>query len=432
LSASSTHAFQPQAVIRRLRGDRLLRNNAIYLAGSVGGGLMGYVFHFVSGRLLGPAGYSVVASAIAALYLLTLPSVVLQLVSARYASLAIGRDERERIPSLILRLTGVTMLGGAPAVLILLVFGPTVASFLNVNDPRVIFVLAPAALGALLVAANRGVLQGMQRFLMLSGNVVLDMTVRVLVGAFLITIGLGPIGALVAVLLGPIAAYGQSLYVLRDTGRRVRRDATPGEGLGRYAILAAVAALGVNYLLSVDTLLAKHYLPAGDAGVYAAGSVLARVAYFLGLSVAAVMFPEVATLHARDERHFHVVDKSLLLIIVMGAGLVLAYAALPQLVLLPYGSGFGRVTPYLGPFALALSLMALANLLMNYSLSVNRTWFIWPLFGTCALETVLIARFHSGVAQIVTMMVISMIAFCASMMAIYLSDRLRAEVRFAG
>src|SRR6266568_5058834 len=89
--------LRPRALISRLKSDPILRNSAIYLTGSVLTGILGYVFHFETGHLLGPSSYAVVASAIAALYVLTLPVVGLQLVSARYASMASARNQRHAI-----------------------------------------------------------------------------------------------------------------------------------------------------------------------------------------------------------------------------------------------------------------------------------------------------------------------------------------------
>src|SRR5205085_5591230 len=173
--------------------------------------------------------------------------------------------------------------------------------------------------------------------------------------------------------------------------------------------------------------LAKHYLPPAAAGIYAAGSVLARAVYFLGLTVTGVMFPEVATLHARNEGHFHVVDRSLLLLCLVAVGLAAAYFVLPGLVLLPYGAGYDPVRPYLGSFAVALGLLALSNLLVNYFLSVDSRRFAIPLAGACVLETVLVVAFHDGVGQIVAMLVVSMAALFGVLGALYALDRARGR-----
>ena len=413
---------RPQELLRRLRRDPLLRNSAIYLGGSLLSGAFGYVFHFVAGRLLGPAGYSVVAAAIAALYLISLPGVVLQLVSARFTSVAAATGQAAGIRPLLVRISAVTIGAGVPAMLLLAAFAPQAAAFFNIADRRVVYALALGGLGTLLVTVTRGALQGLRRFFALAGNALVDSASRVALAAILVAAGLRTLGAVAAVVLSPLAAYAQSLWLLRrhaPAGGEAERI----DGMGRYALLAAAAGVGVNYLFTADTLLAKHFLGAGDAGIYAAASVLARVVYFLGLTVAGVMFPEVASLHARNQEHFHVVDRSLLLVAGLGVALVAVYATLPGLVLLPYGASFEPVKPYLGVFAVALTLLAVSNLLINYFLSVARGAFVAPLAAACLLETVLIAVFHSGIWQIIAMVMVSLGVLVAATLVLYSADR---------
>src|SRR3989442_7517467 len=80
---TQTRTARLRSLSRRLAPEGVVRNNAIFFVGSVVAGAFGYAFHFVVGRLLGPAAYSVGASAAAAGYLLTLTSLVLQLIRGR-------------------------------------------------------------------------------------------------------------------------------------------------------------------------------------------------------------------------------------------------------------------------------------------------------------------------------------------------------------
>jgi O-antigen/teichoic acid export membrane protein len=425
---------QQHALISRLRRDSLLRNTGIYLAGSLLAGLLGYVFHFVTGRLLGPAEYADVAAVLAALYIVSLPSLVVQIVSARFVSLAVGRGESGTIPRLLLRISAGSLAFGVAGALVLVLLAGPIAGYLQLPRVQLVYVLAVASATALLVTANRGALQGMRRFWALSGNTVLDLGLRVVTAIALISAGLGALGGILALLAGPAVSYLQGLFLVRQP--RAERGAVAGAGpsfseVGRYTLSASIAAVGVTYLFNVDVILAKHYLSAEAAGIYAAGSVLARAVYFLGLTVAGVMFPEVATLHARNQAHFHVVDRSLLLLGLIAIGLAAAYLVLPGLVLLPYGHGYDPVRPYLGPFAVALGLLALSNLLVNYFLSVDSRRFALPLAGACVLETVLVVAFHRGVAQIVAVLVVSMAALFAALGALYVADRARGAERSA-
>jgi O-antigen/teichoic acid export membrane protein len=415
-----------------LAHDRLVRNNSIYFAGTFVAGVGGYAYHFLTARFLGPAAYGAVASAIAALYLLTLPAPVMQTVAMRFASLAAARNDSGRIRQLLVRVSVVNLAVGAVIAALLLLLGPAAARYLQIADPRIAYVLAPATMAALLVAGNRGVIQGMQRFVALSVNVLLDSVTRVVVAVAAIAAGAGALGAVTAVVVGPALAYAQSFVLLSNPNRAAADNSLSFGDLGKYAASAAVGVMGVTFLFNADVILAKHYLSPASAGIYAAGSVLARVVYFLGLTVAGVMFPAVATLHARDEAHFHVVDVSLLFMGGVTVAFVAVYGLVPGLVLIPFGSSFAPVRPLLGLFALALSLLAIANLLVNYFLSLNSLRFVPPLVGACILEVVLITLFHRDPGQVLTMVVITMAALAAAMGGLYAGDRLFSGRTTAG
>jgi O-antigen/teichoic acid export membrane protein len=370
----------------------------------------------------------VVASGIAALYILTLPGPVLQTVATRFASLAAARGPGESLRPLMNRIAILSVGLGAMVALLLVLFQIPAARFLQISDTRVVYVLALATVAALVVSGNRGVLLGMRRFLDTAVNAALDSVTRVATAALLIGLGAGAVGAVFGVVMGPALAYAHSLVLLR-----AQKGGTTGVGfgyaeVGRYALPAAAGVIGVTFLFNADVVLAKHYLAPELAGIYAAGSVLARVVYFLGVTIAGVMFPEVATLHARDEAHFHVVDRSLLFLGGIAVVFVAGYTLLPSLVLIPYGSSFGPVKPYLGPFAVALSLLSISNLLVNYFLSINSARFVIPMVLACTLEVVLITLFHSDPGQVLEMMLIAMATLAGLLMALYLKDRLSLTV----
>jgi O-antigen/teichoic acid export membrane protein len=412
-------------LLGRLAREGVVRNNAIFFAGSVGAGVFGYVFHFAMGRLLGPASYSIVASAVSAVYILTLPCLIVQLVAARFTSVAIAKNDPGALAPLARLLTIVSLVLGAVVALAIWLGAGWFAGFLQLTDRRVVAILTISTLLGMLVATNRGLLQGLRRFGALSVNLLADTSSRVVIGVILVLAGIGPLGAVAAVIAGPAIAYLQSLTVVGRLPGGAPRQTIQIVDVARYAAPTAAAVIGVTYLFNIDVVLARHYLSASQAGIYAAGAVLARVVYFLGLTIAGVMFPEVATRHARDQSHFHVVDLSLLFLAAIGIILAAVYALLPSLVLLPYGNQYAPVRPFLGAFAAALTLLALANLLVNYFLSVNSARFIAPLLGAGILETVLMTAFHRDVAQFLAMLLVTSVVLAVSLAALYAIDRLR-------
>jgi len=381
------------------------------------------VYHFAVGRLVGPAAYSVVAAAVGAASLLTLPALVLQLIAVRFTSVAAARGQLGPVRRLVRLLSGLSLGMGVPIAVVMLLAGPGLAQFLQLRDRTVIALLSFIALLAMLVSANRGVLQGLRRFTALSANLVVDGAGRVGVAIGLVLGGWGAAGAVVGLLAGPAIAFAQSLTLLRGLPHAAPQAATSVGEVARYAAPAAVAVIGVTYVYNIDVILARHYLPSREAGIYAAGAVLARVTYFLGLTITGVMFPEVAGRHARDEDHYHVVELSLAFLAAAGICLTAAYALLPGLVLLPYGAEFNPVRPYLGPFAAALTLLAVSNLFVNYFLSVNSTRFVLPLLAAGVMETGLMTAFHHDLGQLLLVLLAVNLGLALTLGILYTVER---------
>lgn len=426
MQPQATASTRARQLLQRLQRDPFLRNNAIYFVGSVSAGILGYVYHFSAGRLLGPAGYSVVAAAVSALLLLSLPAPVILTVAMRFTSVAAAQGRLGDIRPLLVRISAFSLAIGGAIALLLVAEAPAVARFLQIPDVAVVYWLAPATVLALLLATTRGAIQGLRRFAALSGNLVLDLGSRVVVAVALVLAKVGPIGAVLGLIVGPAFAYIESFVLLRGLKRGGVTETTAMSEVGQYAIRATVGLIGITFLYNADVVLAKHYLAPAAAGIYAAGSVLGRVIYFLGVSIAGVMFPEVASLHARDQAHFHVVDVSLLFLGALAVVFTGFYVLVPQLVLIPYGSSFAPVTPLLGTFAAGLSLLALSNLLVTYFLSVNNSRFMIPLVAACILEAALISLFHDSAAEVARVLVLTMAALCAVLGLMYGFDRFRS------
>jgi O-antigen/teichoic acid export membrane protein len=59
-------------------------------------------------------------------------------------------------------------------------------------------------------------------------------------------------------------------------------------------LVAGQALAGLYLLTNLDPVLARHYLPATASGLYGAGAVLAKAAFFLPQAVVLVLLPQLA------------------------------------------------------------------------------------------------------------------------------------------
>ena len=406
----------PGGRLARLRASRLVRQNVILFAGGLVAGIGGFVYHAIAGRVLGPVSYGDVASLIALYAVLMTPTYILIIVLARYAA-QIGRDGGGSVRYLILRSTQVTLLPSILIVVIGALLAGVVADFLHLRSPNSVIWLMAAVAVIWQVAIPRGILQGLQSFGWLSANLSMEMVVRCSSLGVLLFVGGRVSGAAAAVLGGAIFAYALGMWSLRDHVREPG-ERTPLRSMLGFSLTAATGTLGILLLYNLDVILAKHFLPAHEAGIYGGLNKIGTILYFLTLSVSQVLFPRVVEALSANNHPGRLLGASALLMLGLGAGSLLVFWAVPGLIVrLLFGPAFADATPYIfavGMIGLALSL---DNLLVQFFMAAHDRWFMPLLAGGVVMLGVLIAVFHGGVTQVVIDVLASLLLLLGALSA---------------
>jgi O-antigen/teichoic acid export membrane protein len=133
-------------------------------------------------------------------------------------------------------------------------------------------------------------------------------------------------------------------------------------------------------LINVDIVVARNVLDLHDAGLYAAGLILAKAVLFLPQFVVVVSFPAMST--ARERRT--ALARGLALVAVLGAACVVGTLVLPRLALaFAGGPAYLEIEPYIWLFALLGTAMSMLQLLV-YAVLARRgkrsAWALWMAF----------------------------------------------------
>ncbi len=413
-----------------IANSRLVRQNLILFAGGLVAGIGGFVYHAIAARVLGPSAYGEVASLVALFAVGMAPTLVLILVLARYAATLTAQGNAGGVHHLMIRASEVVVLPSLAGFVVLIVLAFPARSFLHLTSLAPLIWLAVAIVAIWQVAVPRGILQGMQRFPALSMNLSTELVVRTASLAVLLFLGFAVTGAMVGLLLGAAAAYALGAVALRDVlaapGHSVRLRAMAG-----FSLTAAAGTLGVLLLYNVDVILAKHYLPAADAGIYGGLNKIETIVYFLTLSVSQVMFPRVVEAIANSHNPGRLLLLSAAIMSAMGAGALVAFGLFPRLVVsILFGAGFLRAAPFIfevGVIGLALSL---DNLLIQFFMAAHDRVFIPILGAACLLQATLIYEFHGDVGTVINDVLLTLFALLAALTlrAVILMPRLRPEM----
>jgi hypothetical protein len=291
-----------------------------------------------------------------------------------------------------------------PLVALALVLVVPLKDLLNIESTGVVVLAALTLSTALLFPAAMGVLQGHQRFHALAGMYLAPFALRLVVLGIVAAAGYRLGGAMFATLVAAVAGVALALVLIKEPLSRGRAaEARPDlRPFLRYLGPVAVGLIGIALLTHVDILVVKARFSGDDAGAYAAASAFARVGFFLPAIILAVLFPRTAARQARGEETEDILGRSLLAAAAFCGVLALVYAAIGTgLVTMTFGRDFAEGGDVLAPFALAIGLYSLANILVGYHLSRGETRYAWIVAAGFVVQVPALAVIPSGLEGVV-------------------------------
>ena len=356
----------------RLRWQRV--GDAITGAGMVAVGtslanVVAYVLTVVAARLLDPEEFGAFGALLAL--------IIAGSVAALAAQATTARSVARREPPAPAARSGLLLASVVGMGLVLL--SPVLATFLRL--PSVVPAIGAAvAVGAFTATAPAlGIVQGAERFRALGILVAIQATLRVTGG--LVGMALRPTAAaaLVGMSIGLALAGVVAWAVARPPLHRSRGE-TP-DGTMRATLASGGMLLGFVVLTNVDVFLARHVLSAEASGLYVAGSVFTKIAFWLPQFVPLVAFPALTD----PRRRRGAFRLGLLAVVACGLALVAIMALLSgPAVSIVAGSRYEALTPWVVGFTTLGALLAVAQLLVYAHLASGdrlTTAVVWVILG---------------------------------------------------
>ncbi|WP_410620463.1 lipopolysaccharide biosynthesis protein [Amycolatopsis sp. cmx-8-4] len=355
---------------------------SLALAGNNAGS---YVLSLAAARILAPGAFGELSSLLAVLVIGVVPAMGLQTVVA----LRVARSPQHTGSLFALGLVTSGIVAAAA-----LTLSPLLVLLLHLGSLAPAL-LVTASLGPLtLLGLFHGFLQGSHRFATLAGLIALEGVGKVGGSLAGLLVSGSTTGALAGTAIGSLAVVTASWQIC---GRPRPRWA---DRHGRDVLHTAQAMLALVLLVNLDLVLARHTLPAAEAGEYALGAIVTKIAYWLPQAVGVLVLPRFA--HGASRRRA----------LPVALGVCASLDAVVVLVTLVFGS---RLLPLIGgvryagstmllwPFALAGSMLALVQILLYARLADGDRRVTVLMWAAVAVEAVLIpAWLHGSATQVVT------------------------------
>jgi O-antigen/teichoic acid export membrane protein len=382
------------------------------VAVAFGGNNVGsYLLTVIAARLLAPAVFGELSSLLAILVIGAVPAMGLQTVVA----LRVARDrDADRGPLITLGLFTAAMI-----MVTGLACSPLLMRLLHLEHPWAVLLLAVALAPITVLGLCYGILQGTERFGLMARLIATEGVFRV--GGTLagVVVFRTPAGALAG------AAIGSSVVAV--VGWLVCGRQRPGRWPGRFSeVLHAIQALlALVLLVNLDLVLARNSLPAEQAGEYAVGSVVTKVAYWLPYAIAVVVLPKLAN----EEGRRRVVPLALGICVAADAVVVLGCALFgPTVVGLVGGSAYADSSIPMWLFATVGSLLSVVQILLYSRIASADRWSTLLTWVAVGVEIVLVLSYwHGSLNEVVTAAVMAVAVLAVSGALVELRSRRRLE-----
>ena len=361
-----------------------------------------YVYNLIMGRWLGPALFADISLVVTLLLVITFITVPLQMTAARYAALSSADGDPAALASVRRWLTWVALLIGAGLAALFALGAPLWSTFFHTASVLPFILFGVALPFNFVQGVNRGILQGQMRFTTLAITYQVEMWSRLLFGVLLVWAGLSVNGAVLGISLSFIVTWLSTLPARRDLPPAERLEADVRRAAARFIFPVLVAQIGQILINNSDILLVRRYYPAGAAGRYAALALIGRVVFFATWSVVTTMFPIVTQKHKKGEPYRHLFWLSLAVVGGISAAVTLLTLAFPEwIVRLLFGDKYLAIAPLLWLYALATTLYSLANVVINYRLSLGRGRETGFAIAAGVAQVAGIILFHATLAEVV-------------------------------
>lgn len=399
----------------------LIKNSLAIFWGAMIVNVCNYLFHLISGRLLGPIEYGILASLNSILYIISIPSLTIHTAITKFVSQYKAQRKESMIYSLWWYFSKKLFLVGMLLFLLFSTASKQIASYLNLpTSLLVIFVSLPFLL-IFLLSVNRGVIIGLQRFNQLSFNNATEAILKLILSVILIIIGFRVYGAIFAIFLATFLAYLLSFVPIKSIFgiKKHKENKIDTSTIKNYSLFAFAAFALLTLIYNLDIILVKHYFTESQAGLYAALSTTGKIIIFATASITNAMFPMAVNSYYKKEDHGHLLKKSLFLTFGFGTLILLAFFFAPGLIMrMFFGSKYLEAAQYLPLFGIFAFLFSLINVFINYDLSIHRTKFIYILAPAVISEIVLITLYHASITQIVLNLIFVMLLLACGLIII--------------
>jgi len=414
--------------------DEFLRNTGLMVIGVGLFNLFNLLYHFFMVRALPPVEYGHLNSLMAVFMVVSVPASTVQTTVTKFVSSFYAQKRYDLIRNLIKHFLFLTSIIGIIIFLLIFLLSKYLASFLQISHSNLLILLGILLSFAMIIPIPWGGLQGLQKFISLTINLILNGGLKFIIGVCFIILGLGVFGALSAIIISYIVTIFISLIMLKaEISKGVAFVTKNKENLRKfnnsslsemyyYFLPIGITLLCFMMLTNIDLILVKHFFKPIEAGYYSIAQMVGKIILFLPIPVVMVMFPKINALEGQIEKKLPILNRSLYITLLFCFGAIVLVFIFPDFILkILTGKVYPECIPLVRLFSINMTIFSLILIILYYHLSTNKKGFLYPLIILALGQICAIIFFHRSLIEV--LLSIGIIAFCLLIINFYLIYR---------
>lgn len=359
--------------IKRLWGNEFIQGGFFVTFSTIFVSFISYLFHFLAGRSLGPAGYGEITALYSYYNLIVVPIVVIMTVITQKIS-AHTKNQISYVMGLEdffwEKLRKWWILG-----LLMIILIPLIPQLTNLSLASSITFVFLVIL-AFLCSFYSSAFQGLRLFLLFSIINISTILIR-LAGPVLTTAGIDgvPTVLLFLIISGIIQLFISKLFLNRHVSHQQNHPRFSINKrlmhifLNKQIIIAGISLFAITALNNIDIIYVKKFLPAEATGLYSVWSLFSRLIFFVispMISVGFVFFADVS----EEKKQHKIFILLLLVLLIIGLVSYLSYSLLAgPIINILFGYRFGKIIPFLSLASIFGILYTAVFFINNYFLA---------------------------------------------------------------
>jgi len=389
-------------LVARLTRTTFFHQSGVLLIGQAGALIPAYLFSVLSARLLGPADFGVLTTSATLVLILGRAGAPLVWIVTNVVATFAANDQPGKLRYFVSRMFKWLAASSLIGLALIIVLARPLSVILRLPSATVIILTLVWFMALVMLMFARAIQQGLLSFPMLSLNLTLESVLRLAIGLALLYTGLGVNGAIIGYGSGcGLAALIAFVPLQRQLSRAPIDVQVQARSLYRFSAQAVVAAWCFAILSNADFIAVKWFLPATDAGLYAAVQMYGMLALVGFSTLYTVMFSAVSYSHARGDETVLLFKRVLVVVIALGI-VAVAFTGLLARPLLLYtvGADYAAAMPFLVWYMAATVLLSLVMVVNSFYLARREGHFIpWLIAGT-GLLIILLLAFHDRIETV--------------------------------